>query len=213
MGEVPHPLLSRAKTAVIFGHLLLTEFNSPKPQMDSVIIPVASFPYEMQVYNPRNPRSTSPNCAHFLLPSARPSILPATFAPVKKPLASTDEYITIDADLRKELANNFTSYEFAAREMLNRGNYEMLGRMVSLRLIHDWENLVRFVLRQGKDVSNPEASIKRIRWVFSLAPSYDIFTVAKDYLHVFNSDAELFDAGFPRDSKTKAAIDMALSAV
>jgi hypothetical protein len=137
---------------------------------------------------------------------------PQSSSPKKLPIELTDSYAT----LRDEIAiksGGCLSYDVAARKLIADGDFELLSRMSSARLIRDWENMARFVLKHCKEnFLSFESSAKRINWVFSRAPTSDIAAVAKDYLICIDDDVykTLFKHGFPRDEKTLTAIKMAL---
>jgi hypothetical protein len=164
---------------------------------------------------------------HILLASSRaPAEL--TYAPTKKPIALTDSRISLDVDIGIALGNGWEyslamplpiSHDAAARKLLADGAFEILGRMASERIIHDWENLARFALFYAKDARlSIEETAKRVEWVFSRSTTNDVAVVASEYMErlpkeTFSSFdktcAELHAAGFPRDPRTKMAMRIA----
>jgi hypothetical protein len=178
-------------------------------------------------------RSKSPasmKSPHILLAGARSNseTAPLTYAPIKKPIALTDSRITLDVEIGVALGNGWEysmvmplpiSHDAAARKLLGMGAFDILNRMASERIIHDWENLARFALFYAKDKSlSVEETAKRVEWVFSRATTNDIAVVASEYMErlpqaTFASFDKTFDelhaAGFPRDLKTKMAMNIA----
>jgi hypothetical protein len=158
-------------------------------------------------------RTTSPGkniSGHFLLssPSSPPSI---TYAPKKLPLELTDDFSRLREEI--EIKTGETSYELAARFLVAEGDFDLLSRMMSARVIRDWEGLCRFVLRHCREnFLSPESASKRINWVFSRATTFDIAKVIEDYLGFIDDDimTSLVLAGFPRDEKIAAAIKIAI---
>lgn len=177
------------------------------------------FAHELQPHVSRSiknrMRSSSPGgcniSAHFLLPSAQPSFPEITFAPKKLPLELSDEFTKMREEIQSKTGQ--TSFELAARQLVAEGDFELLSRVNSTRMIHDWEGLCRFVVRHCKEnFLSPESSSKRINWVFSRATTFDIAMVVRDYLGFIDDDvmSSLFGMGFPRDEKTVSAIKIAL---
>ena len=184
---------------------------------DCVSISIAPA-YYLQAYSMKNRKmnvSSFSSCNYspqssFMAYTQKPSSSPPP--PTMLPIELTDSYATLRDEISVK-SGGCLSYDVAARKLIADGDFDLLSRMSSARLIRDWESLSRFVLKHCKEnFLSTESSAKRINWVFSRAPTSDIAVVAKDYLICIDDDIfkTLYTHGFPRDEKTLSAIKMAL---
>jgi hypothetical protein len=125
--------------------------------------------------------------AHFFLPARKLESLPLSYAPIKK---RSQDIIDIEMELQNVIGRKVDNEE-ASRLLIASGtekNFELLGRMASARLIHDWEGLARFVIKYCKDqFLCADATQKRFAWVCARATTPDIAAVAKEYASELSS--------------------------